>query len=491
MSERKNRIVVVDDDPGMCRVLDMHFTRRGCEVATFTNAGEALRTLCSAGLDPADAVIVDLFMPQMSGLEFLRALRESGINTPVLVVTAHGSVGTAIEAMKQGAFDYISKPFELECVELAVNRAVERYRLQSENELLKEELKRRQGLGSIVGTSRPMQEVYRLVEKAAASRANVLIRGESGTGKELIARALHFSSPRANRRFVPVSCPVFSKDLLESELFGHEKGAFTGALYQKPGRFEVADGGTLFLDEIGDIALDTQVKLLRVIQEQEFERVGGTKPIKVDVRIVAATNKNLEEAVRKGEFREDLYYRLNVIQINVPALRNRKEDIPALVEHFVHKFCTENGREPMGLDRATMEILMDYDWPGNVRELENAVEHAVVMSEPESKVITPALLPDYIRFGKPLGFNAVSQSGFSTQPAAPLLGKFDEVVARTERELLLNALTRTNWNMTKAAELLGISFRSMRYNVKKHGLTRDVCGCWPSSVSKGKPKELG
>lgn len=483
MSELKGRIVVVDDDLSMCRVLDMHFTRRGYEVATFTNPGEALKTLCSAGLDPADTVIVDLFMPQMSGLEFLRALREDGVNVPVLVITAHGSVGTAVEAMKQGAFDYISKPFDLECVELVVNRAVEQHRLQSENEQLKEELKRRQGLGGVVGTSRPMQDVYRLVEKAAASRANVLIRGESGTGKELIARALHFSSPRANRRFVPVSCPVFSKDLLESELFGHEKGAFTGALYQKPGRFEVADGGTLFLDEIGDIALDTQVKLLRVIQEQEFERVGGTKPIKVDVRIVAATNKNLEEAVRKGEFREDLYYRLNVIQINVPALRNRKEDIPVLVEHFVHKFCTENGREPMGLDRATMEILMDYDWPGNVRELENAIEHAVVMSEPEAKVITPALLPDYIRLGKPLGFSVLPRSDFSTQPAAPLLGKFDEVIARTERELLLNALARTNWNMTKAAELLGISFRSMRYNVKKHGLTRESCGYRPSSGS--------
>jgi len=483
LSELRGRIVVVDDDLSMCRVLDMHFTRRGYEVATFTNPGEALKTMRSAGLDPADTVIVDLFMPQMSGLEFLRALRESGINVPVLVITAHGSVGTAVEAMKQGAFDYISKPFDLECVELVVNRAVEQHRLQSENEQLKEELKRRQGLGGIVGTTRPRQGVYRLVEKAAASRANVLIRGESGTGKELIARALHFSSPRANRRFVPVSCPVFSKDLLESELFGHEKGAFTGALYQKPGRFEVADGGTLFLDEIGDIALDTQVKLLRVIQEQEFERVGGTKPIKVDVRIVAATNKNLEEAVRKGEFREDLYYRLNVIQINVPALRNRKEDIPVLVEHFVHKFCTENGREPMGLDRTTMEILMDYDWPGNVRELENAIEHAVVMSEPEAKVITPALLPDYIRLGKPLGFSVLPQSDFSPQPAAPLLGKFDEVIARTERELLLNALARTNWNMTKAAELLGISFRSMRYNVKKHGLTRESCGYRPSSGS--------
>lgn len=479
MSEHPVRVVIVDDDPNMCRVLSGYLAKQGFAPTAFTQAVEALNTLRSASPDPADVIIADLVMPEMTGIELLRALRESGIKTPVLVVTAHGSVGAAIEAMKHGAFDFVSKPVDLECVRAAALRAADHYRLLSENELLKQELKARYSFGSIVGTSRPMREVFRLVERAASSQANVLIRGESGTGKELVARALHFNSPRAARKFVPVSCPVFSKDLLESELFGHEKGAFTGALYQKPGRFEVADGGTLFLDEIGDIPLDTQVKLLRVLQEREFERVGGTKPIKVDVRLVCATNKNLEESVRKGDFREDLYYRINVIQICLPALRDRREDIPLLVEHFVHRYCAENGREPMGADRTAVEILMDYDWPGNVRELENAIEHAVVMSDPDTKVLTPALLPDYIRLGKPLGFRQTPQTSSPHVRHTPITGTFDEVVARTERDLLLAALSQTNWNLTRAAQLLGMSFRSIRYQVKKHGLTRGTADVAP------------
>jgi len=482
VSEHPTRIVIVDDDPSMCRILNGYFSKQGFSVAPFTDAVEALNTMRSLGLDPADVVIADLVMPKMTGIELLRALRDFGIKTPVLVLTAHGSVGTAIEAMKHGAFDFVSKPVDLECVKVAVFRAAQHYRLLSENEALKQELKARYSFSNIVGTSRPMREVFRLVERAASSQANVLIRGESGTGKELVARALHFNSPRASRKFVPVSCPVFSKDLLESELFGHEKGAFTGALYQKPGRFEVADGGTLFLDEIGDIALDTQVKLLRVLQEREFERVGGTKPIKVDVRLVCATNKNLEESVRKGDFREDLYYRINVIQICLPALRDRREDIPLLVEHFVHRYCSENGREPMGVDRTVVDILVEYDWPGNVRELENAIEHAVVMSDPETKVLTPALLPDYIRLGKPLGFRQDVQASPPPVQHATITGTFDEVVARTERDLLLGALSQTNWNLTRAAQLLGMSFRSIRYQVRKHGLTRNAAGAEPDEA---------
>ncbi|MGQ9697361.1 MAG: sigma-54-dependent transcriptional regulator, partial [Armatimonadota bacterium] len=281
MSDLPARVVIVDDDRSICRTLEIHLTKHGCSVTQFTDPLEAVNAIRALGPDPADVILTDLVMPKMTGIELLRTLRDFGIRTPVLVVTAHGSVGAAIEAMKHGAFDFVSKPFDLDCVRAAIFRAVSHYRLLSENEELKQELKAKYRCDNIVGTSRAMQDVFRLVERAASSQANVLIRGESGTGKELVAKALHFNSPRANRRFVPVSCPVFSKDLLESELFGHEKGAFTGALYQKPGRFEVADGGTLFLDEIGDIALDTQVKLLRVLQEREFERVGGTKAIKV------------------------------------------------------------------------------------------------------------------------------------------------------------------------------------------------------------------
>jgi len=463
----------VDDQPNICRVLEAFFSKHGWEVSTFASPKEALEAITAPGADSADVVVTDLVMPGMNGLEFIRELRAHGHTLPVLVVTAHGTIGTTVEAMRLGAVDYVSKPFDLDNLKAAAERAVAIHRPPaSTNEHAGPDASRA-GTVNIVGKSRPMQDVFRLIEKAAASRANVLIRGESGTGKELVARALHFLSPRANRKFVPVSCPVFSKDLLESELFGHEKGSFTGALYQKAGRFEVADGGTLFLDEIGDIALDTQVKLLRVMQEREFERVGGTKSIKVDVRMVTATNKDLEAAVRNGDFREDLYYRLNVIEIVLPPLRARRDDIPLLVEHFLHKYSAESSRPTMAIDRAALEILTAYQWPGNVRELENTIEHAVAMADRDVTTVTPGLLPTHIRMGRPLGFRDPEPTPPAPDPEpSDGSGPFAEEVAKKERELLLKALTQTDWNLTRAAEILGISFRSMRYNVKKHGLTR-------------------
>jgi DNA-binding NtrC family response regulator len=376
------------------------------------------------------------------------------------MMTAYGSVKTAVEAMKLGAVDYVTKPFDQEELKLVIQSALERKRLADENRYLKEELISRYRFDNIVGNCSRMQELYRIIQKAAASRATALILGESGTGKELVARALHYNSPRRNKPFIAICCGALPQELLESELFGHEKGAFTGAVAQKPGRFELADGGTLFLDEIGDLSLSLQVKLLRVLQEREFVRVGGTKTIKVDVRVIAATNKNLSEAVTAGTFRSDLYYRLQVIQIHLPPLRERQEDIPLLTEHFLIKYCKENEVGVNSVSSEAMELLMNYHWPGNVRELENAIEGAVVMVD-DSGIITPDLLPATVRSAKQ-----------SLQPVAALQqgGSLDDVVEATEKRLLLEALAATNWNQTRCARNLGISFRSIRYKIKKYGI---------------------
>jgi DNA-binding NtrC family response regulator len=312
------------------------------------------------------------------------------------MITAYGTIKTAVEAMRLGAYNYISKPFDMDEVRVLVNQALENRSLLEENVYLKEQLRTNYRFDNIVGASGRMQDVFKVVERAADSRATVLIRGESGTGKELIARALHYNSSRSNKPFIAVSCAALTETLLESELFGHEKNAFTGANAQKLGRFELANHGTLFLDEVAEIPPSIQVKLLRVLQEREFERVGGTKSIKVDVRLVAATNKDLEQAVSDREFRDDLYYRLQVIQIIVPPLRDRKEDIPSLVDHFLAKYCRENGRKIKAVSAEAMEVLMNYRFPGNVRELENAIERAVVLADRTATSLTPDLLPGAI-----------------------------------------------------------------------------------------------
>jgi len=388
-------ILIADDEPNIRRVLEAVFSKDGYTVLTAENGRQALDIVST---EPGiDVLLSDLIMPDMNGVELLEAVREINPSMSVLMITAHGTIKSAVDAMRLGAFDYITKPFDMDEIKMVVKKALERRQLITENQDLRQQLKTRYKFENIVGASHEMQEVFKMVERVAHSRASVLIRGESGTGKELIARAVHYNSSRASGPFVPVVCIALSEQLLESELFGHEKGSFTGALNQKAGRFEMAHRGTLFLDEIGDIPGNVQMKLLRVLQEREFERVGGVKTIKVDVRVVTATNQDLEKGVREGKFREDLFYRLQVVQINLPPLRERKEDIPALVEHFIEKYNVENGTDVKYAGPEAMEFMLAYDWPGNVRQLENAIERAIVLADPKTQLITPDMLPVEVR----------------------------------------------------------------------------------------------
>lgn len=388
-------ILIVDDEANIRRVLDAVFTKDGYRVLTVENGRKALDIIST---EPnLDVLLCDLIMPDLNGIEVLKSAREINPFLSVVMITAHGTIKTAVDAMRFGAFDYITKPFDMDEIKLIVRNALERRRLLAENTELKQELRSHYKFDEIVGSSGKMQEVYKIIERVANSNATVLIRGESGTGKELVARAIHFNSPRSAKPFIAVSCAALPETLLESELFGHEKGAFTGAAGQKAGRFELANQGTLFLDEIADVSLAMQVKLLRVLQERKFERIGGTKTLNMDVRLIAATNRNLEDDVAAGGFREDLYYRLQVIQVFLPPLRDRKEDIPPLVEHFVEKFNKQNGRSMKFASPECMDLLMRYDWPGNIRELENVIERGVVLADPNSEYITPDLLPAAIQ----------------------------------------------------------------------------------------------
>jgi DNA-binding NtrC family response regulator len=390
-------VLVADDEPNIRRILEAVFQKDGFTVLLAENGKRAVET---AATTPIDLLVTDLIMPDMTGVEVLRAVRQIQPNCAALVITAYGTIKTAVDAIRLGAFNYITKPFDVDEVRQQVRKALEHQKEQQTHLQLKPQ-KASYKIDNIVGSSPKMQELFQVIERAANSRATVLIRGESGCGKELVARALHFNSARAAKPFVAVSCAALTETLLESELFGHEKNAFTGAAAQKPGRFELANQGTLFLDEVGEIPAPLQVKLLRVLQEREFERVGGTKSIQVDVRLLAATNKNLEKAVKDGEFREDLYYRLQVIQVFVPPLRERADDVPALVDHCLRKFNRENGREVQSVSKEAIELLKRYNFPGNVRELENAIERAVVMADPGATQITADLLPVSVREYRP------------------------------------------------------------------------------------------
>lgn len=383
-------MLVADDEPNIRRVLEAMFTKDGFTVITAENGRKAVDI---ASTHQIDILLSDLIMPDMTGVELLREVKQLQPHCAAIMITAYGTIKTAVEAMRLGAFNYISKPFEIDEVRVMVSQALENRTLLEENVYLKQQLKTQYRFDNIVGASGRMQDVFKVIERAADSRATVLVRGESGTGKELIARALHFNSSRAQKPFIAVSCAALPETLLESELFGHEKNAFTGATQQKPGRFEMANQGTLFLDEIGDIPPAIQVKLLRVLQERAYERIGGTKTIKVDVRLVAATNCDLEKAVTDKQFRADLYYRLQVIQIFVPPLRDRREDIPALADHFLRKYCRDNGRKIKSISQDALDLLMEYRFPGNVRELENTIERAVVLADRGAAEITPDLLP--------------------------------------------------------------------------------------------------
>lgn len=387
-------ILIVDDEPNIRRVLEVMLKKEGYDVHLAENGKKAVDIASNTTID---LLISDLIMPDMTGVEVLKIIKELQPHCTAIMITAYGTIKTTVEAMRLGAYNYITKPFDMDEMHTIIQHALSNRILEQENYELREQLKTTYRYDNIVGGSGKMQELFKLIERAADSRATVLISGESGTGKELIARALHFNSPRANKPFIAVSCAALTETLLESEMFGHEKNAFTGATAQKAGRFELAHQGTLFLDEVGEIPPTIQVKLLRVLQEREFERVGGTKPLHVDVRLIAATNRDLEIDVKNRTFREDLYYRLQVVQLHVPPLRERKEDIPALVDHFLVKYNRENGRRIKGCSPEAMEQLMSYNYPGNVRELENAIERAVVLAERSTKILTCEMFPLRLR----------------------------------------------------------------------------------------------
>ena len=386
---KNSTILIADDEPNIRRVFEAMFVKEGYTVLTAENGKRAIDLASSHNID---VLVSDLIMPDITGVEVLQKVKELHPQCSAIIVTAYGTIKSAVEAMRHGAFNYLQKPFDMEEVRMVIKKALEHRALLAENTELKQQLKTNVRLDSLDCVSGKMQEVYKVVERVAESRATVLIRGESGTGKELIARALHYNSPRAAKPFVAVSCAALPETLLESELFGHEKNAFTGAVAAKPGRFEMANTGSLFLDEIGDIPATVQIKMLRVLQEWEFERIGATKSTKVDVRLITATNQDLEKCVEEGTFRADLYYRLNIISIFLPPLRDRPEDIPTLAERFLDKYCKQNGRKIKSVDAQVWDMLQAYRWPGNVRELENVIERGVVLSERTAKALTPDLM---------------------------------------------------------------------------------------------------
>jgi two-component system, NtrC family, response regulator PilR len=453
------RILVVDDERSMREFLEILLRKEGYDVTTAGDVDGALMALDS---DDFDLVITDMQMPGRSGLDLLRGIREAQADALVVMITAFATTETAIAAMKEGAYDYLTKPFKVDEIKLVVQKALEKKLLSSENARLRSELRSERQQRQMVGNSPRMQQVYEMVTRIAPTKTNVLIAGESGTGKELVARAIHAESDRAAAPFVALNCAAIPENLLESELFGHVKGAFTGAVGNKSGLFETADTGTLFLDEVGELTLPLQVKLLRVLQEKTIRRVGGNSDRRVDVRILAATNRRLEVEVAAGRFREDLYYRLNVIQLELPPLRDRLEDLPLLVHHFVEKYGRELGKVVRGVSDEAMECLRAHAWPGNVRELENGIERAVALSRGEW--IEAESLPPSVRQ------QAEARPGVKL-PQGNL--DLDNLVADYERELLLGALKRSSGVKKRAAQSLGISFRSFRYRLDKLGLDDD------------------
>jgi DNA-binding NtrC family response regulator len=445
-----SRILVADDHDALRRGLSLALGAAGHEVEEAANGNAAIEKLHESYFD---VVVSDLKMGGSDGLDVLRTTKTLHPSTAVILMTAFGSVSTAVEAMKHGAFDYVQKPFEIEEMEVKVEKALELKRLKHELEYLRHEQQESYEFDRIVGASEPLQKVLTVVKKVAKSNSTVLIRGETGTGKELIAGAIHHNSLRAARNFVKVNCAALQENLLESELFGHEKGAFTGADRQRIGRFEQADGGSLFLDEIGDMSASTQAKILRVLQEHEFERLGGTRTIKVDVRLIAATNRDLSAMVAQGQFREDLYYRLNVVAIDMPPLRDRKDDILPLATWFIRRFSSELKKKLDGLDNEAQKMLIRYNWPGNIRELENAIERAALLAE------TALIKADDLRLGD---FSSGSRESASVVRIPPTGIALEEI----ERQALLEALKMSNWVQKDAAELLDISPRVMNYKIK-------------------------
>lgn len=460
-------ILVIDDEMIVCESCQRILEEEGYEVETAMSAKEAFEKMKA---HPFDIVITDLKMPEIDGMEVLKTFRNEYPDTIVIMITGYSTVETAVEAMKLGAFDYIPKPFTPDEVSVVVKKAIEKKNLLLENIYLRQELQEKYGFHNIVGKSKKMQEIYRIIAKVAMTDSTVLIYGQSGTGKELIARAIHFNSARREKQFVPVDCAVLSENLLESELFGHIKGSFTGAITTKPGLFEVADGGTLFLDEVGNISLSIQAKLLRVLQEREFTPVGGTKAKKVDIRLIAATNKDLEKMIKEETFREDLYYRLNIVPIYLPPLRERQEDIPLLAIHFLKKYTDVMGKKIKGFTPEAMEKLMKYSWPGNVRELENVIERTVVMIEDEMVNVGHLILPGMQE--KEISEKQIPMTSEELKEIKKHVR--EKAVEEIEKAFVLKALERHQWNVTKAAEEVGMlrpNFQALmrKYNLRVRG----------------------
>lgn len=457
------RILVVDDELSVREFFEILLTKEGYEVVTANDGQDALRLLKDQAFD---LVITDLQMKNGDGMTLLRESKKYQPDTAVIMITAFATTDTAVEAMRAGAFDYLNKPFKIEEIKIVISKALETKSLTVENKVLKSELRDRYDFSNLLGESEAMKHVYDLIKKISATRTNVLVVGESGTGKELVARAIHFNSQRKDKAFVTVNCGAIPSTLIESELFGHEKGSFTGAHSTKQGLFEAAHKGTIFLDEIGELPLAMQVKLLRVIQERNFHRVGGTENIEVDVRIIAATNRNLEDEVKQGNFREDLFYRLNVIQIPLPSLRQRKKDIPLLSEHFLRKYARETAKDVRRISPKAMELLLAYDYYGNVRELENIIERSVALEVGQE--IQVESLPGNVLHPE------AAREKFSLKETDIILDQgtvaLDTLIESFEKDLLVKALEKSHGSRGRAAKLLGISSRSMRYRLKKHSI---------------------
>lgn len=450
-------ILVVDDEKNYLLVMEALLTGAGYEVLT-AESGEAALDLIRQ--NDLDLVITDMKMPRLSGIDLLEQIKATYPDLPVIIMTAYGTVEQAVEAMKKGAFDYILKPFKNEEILVTIAKALDWRHLLLENRRLQRDLEQRYRFADIVGHSKAMQQIFAMIEKVAQTRATVLITGESGTGKELVARAIHHRSPRKQRPFISVNCGALPETLLESELFGHEKGAFTHAIALRKGRFELAEGGTLFLDEVSSMSAALQVKLLRVLQEMEFQRVGGSKTIHVDVRVVAASNRDLKTEVEAGRFREDLFYRLNVVHIAIPPLRQRTEDIPLLVAHFVQKYAAANQKGEVIVDPEVMKIFLRYPWPGNIRELENVVERAVILSS--NNLITPTDLPSNLLETQETEFNI---------DMIPTHLSLPEALEMIEAAMIRRALRQSGYVQVRAAELLGITKSLLQYKLKKYQIT--------------------
>jgi DNA-binding NtrC family response regulator len=456
--EKVRSVLIVDDEVGARESLKM-ILKNDYEVFLARDAEEAFSQIKAHS---PDVILLDIILPDLDGIKVLEKLKKNDPDVIVIMITATKTVKTAVEAMKLGAYDYVTKPFDIDELRLIITRSLSTKALEHEVKYRREEMDKSFDFGNIIGKSKGMKEIFKVVKQIADSKSTVLIMGDSGTGKELISRAVHYNSNRKNYPFVTINCAAIPETLIESELFGHEKGAFTNAIEKKLGRFEVAHQGTLFLDEIGELSLTTQAKILRFLEEKEFNRVGGSKTIKVDVRLITATNRDLNQLIKKGGFREDLYYRINVVPIVIPPLKERKEDIPSLIDHFINKFNVENNKNVKGISKEAVELMMNYEWPGNVRELENLIERVIALTSNE-----------YIQADEiPFSFKNIPKINGLRESVLEGKVSFIQAEEEFEKEVILDALKRTNYIQSHAAEILGISRRILKYKMDKLGINQ-------------------